>query len=376
MLRFLFDYIKKYRKTFVYSGFCIALSLVLISLARTVDGFAQCYATKVFPLFPNTLGRLFSLLPFSVFELGLYLTFLILFFLLIKILWLALHRKPALKLLVSKIFRRSLCILSSLLLVFTLTGSINYSRAAFASDSGLLIQDSTDEELTRLCLLLIQDASKLVSQIQIDENGSLSLSQMNAREEAVAAMKKLGNLYPTLSDYYPNPKPILLSDAVSYLGITGIYSPFTLEANYNRNVAAFVIPYTLCHELAHLKGYMKEEEAGFIAYSACRDSSSAAFQYSGALNALMYSLNALYENVDKEEYKAVYDQIPEQIRQEFEYSRYYWQQHTAAITSIAKTANDQYLIANAQAAGTKSYGKMVDLLLAEYADVISQGILL
>lgn len=376
MMWILNGYIKKHRKTFIYSGVFMLISLTLLLLSRNNEDFAQWYSSEVYPIFPNSLGRLLSPLPFSIFEIGLYIAFMLFIVYIFKILWMVLHKSPKLKSILSKGFTRGICILSSLFLVFTLTGSINYSRSTFASSTGLPIQNYTQEELTQLSILLIKDIESLVSQVNVDKNGFLSIDQKEINKEAVKAMKNLGKRYNTLSGYYPNTKPILLSKAMSYLGITGIYSPFTLEANYNRDVASFIIPYTICHELSHLKGYMREEEAGFIAYLACRDSNSKALQYSGAVNALIYTLNSIHINVSAETFLSVYSQIPEQVKMELENSRYYWEKHTVPITSIAKAANDQYLIANAQTSGTKSYGKMVDLLLAEYADKLRENELL
>ncbi len=68
-----------------------------------------------------------------------------------------------------------------------------------------------------------------------------------------------------------------------------------MEANYNGHMPEMDIPSTVCHELSHLKGFMREDEANFIAYLACRQSDSAAFRYSGALLAYIYSGNALYK---------------------------------------------------------------------------------
>ena len=43
------------------------------------------------------------------------------------------------------------------------------------------------------------------------------------------------------------------------------------------------IPHTICHELSHLKGFMREDEANFIGYLACIGSDSPDFRYSGYL---------------------------------------------------------------------------------------------
>ena len=44
----------------------------------------------------------------------------------------------------------------------------------------------------------------------------------------------------------------------------------------------------------------------------------------------------------------------------------YWDQFEGPIAQISSQVNDSYLKANQQEDGVKSYGKMVDLLLADY----------
>lgn len=367
---------KQHSKAYTYFGISLLFSAVLLFLSRNVNGFAQWYATYIFPQMPNTLGRLFSPVPFSGFEMGLYLLLISGFSAFVFVFYFILKKPINWQNRLSRLGRISLCTVSSLFLLFTLTCAVNYSRDTFAESYGLPVHNSTNEDLKKLCLILIQDLKELTPQLEFDENGILSLEKVNIGEDARASMEKIGQRYPTLSGYYPKPKPVLFSKGMSYLGITGIYSPFTMEANYNDNISPYIIPYTTCHELAHLKGYMKEDEAGFIAYEASRNSDSKVFQYSGALNALVFSLNALYANVSIDEFKAIYSEIPSQARMELQQSRLYWKEHTAPITSVAKAANDKYLMANAQAAGTKSYGIMVDLLLAAYADELEEDLLL
>ena len=78
-------------------------------------------------------------------------------------------------------------------------------------------------------------------------------------EGAVEAVHGLAEEFPALEGYYPQPKKLLLSEFLSYQGLTGIYSPFTVEANYNGDMTAYNIPFTTCHELSHLRGFMQEE---------------------------------------------------------------------------------------------------------------------
>ena len=365
-MHLIINYISKSRRILLYSGACIFLSLILTVIARSFPGFSQWYGEAVFPVFVNTVGRVFALLPFSAFELMICATFLGLLLFMVWTIYVLLKRTSNVKNYLGITFRRGICILASLLLIFTLTASINYSKPPISAGLDTSVREYSIGELLGLSLLLVDDIIELSDSVAFDEQGLLQLEEVDLGATAAEAMRSLKERYPALSGYYPAPKPIIFSNVVSYLGLTGIFSPFTLEANYNRDVAAFFIPYTICHEFAHLKGFMKEDEAGFLAYLACKNSESAEFRYSGTLNALLYTLNQLYRNADSNLYNAVYSSIPETVRAELAYSRNYWKDHSGVVTSIAKTANDKYLMINAQTEGTKSYGRMVDLLLKEY----------
>ena len=151
---------------------------------------------------------------------------------------------------------------------------------------------------------------------------------------------------------------------MSYQKLQGEYSPFTIEANYNGDMPDTDKPSTVCHELSHLKGFMREDEANFIAYLACRASDSAAFRYSGALLAYIYSGNALYKE-NPERMIAIRDRLCGQARADLAEHNCYWRSFDGAVADISDKMNDTYLRANAQTDGVKSYGRMVDLLLAE-----------
>ena len=51
----------------------------------------------------------------------------------------------------------------------------------------------------------------------------------------------------------------------------------------------------MCHELAHLRGYIFEDEANFISYLACVESDDITFQYAGYLSVINYLINDLYK---------------------------------------------------------------------------------
>ena len=182
---------------------------------------------------------------------------------------------------------------------------------------------------------------------------------------AVGAMHGLAEEFPALEGYYPQPKKLLLSEFLSYQGLTGIYSPFTVEANYNGDMTAYNIPFTTCHELSHLRGFMQEEEANFIAFLACIQSDRTDFRYSGYLSGWVYCMNALYRT-DHEAWQEVRLLLAEEAEQDLEANSAFWDAYEGRISEAADKINDTYLKANGQADGVQSYSRMVDLIVAYF----------
>ncbi len=78
-----------------------------------------------------------------------------------------------------------------------------------------------------------------------------------------------------------------------YLQSSGVYSPFTGEPNYNAIQPDFDLPYVVAHEMAHQRGFAREDEANFIAFMVCTKAAHPYARYSGYLNALRV-LSVLY----------------------------------------------------------------------------------
>jgi hypothetical protein len=153
---------------------------------------------------------------------------------------------------------------------------------------------------------------------------------------------------------------------MSQTEITGIFFPFTMEANVNVDVPDYSIPVTMLHELAHLRGFMREDEANFIAYLAGIKSDNVELNYSGTMLALIIAGNALYDQ-SPELYFEIRKGYSDGVINDIRANSMYWQQYEDTVVStISNKINDTYLKVNAQADGVKSYGRMLDLLLANY----------
>ena len=347
-----------------------AASAVLGACARMVPGFAHTYSITVYPVLVNTIGRFSSIFPFSLSEAGLYLAAV---FCILNLLFLI--KKPLAAL--SRLFFLA-CLL---LFLYTAGCGIYYYRTPFSYEAGMVMEQSSAGELYSLCLFLTEQINSTLTETDHSGDALKGLypgqtedtplpSAAMLRElgmEGVKSMKGLGTAYPQLSGYYPYPKPLMNPRLLSIQQLCGIYSPFTIEANYNREMPYYNIPHTICHELSHLKGFMREDEANFIGYLACIGSDSPDFRYSGYLTGWVYAGNALAK-ADLEAYYGLYGRLAPEAARDLAWNNQFWDRFDGKVAEASTQLNDRYLKANNQEDGVRSYGRMVDLMLAYYRD--------
>lgn len=328
----------------------LLLSLLFQLLARNVYGFSEWYRLHVYPLVVESLGRLFGVFPFSFVEMALYVL------LAAAILYLLRWFHRPLRLLVAFLLLGGLLFFS-----YTLNCGINYHARPFSVCAGLERGEHTREELGALCRFL-------TVQVNANESGALPYRDQSAewRREGVRAMQKLAETFPVLSGFYPKPKEVTVSWILSVQQLCGVYAPFTVEANFNGAMPDYNIPHTICHELSHLRGFMREDEANFIGYLACIGSERESFRYSGYLTGWVYAGNAL-AGVDPELYRELYGALCETARSDLEYNRSFWRRYDGAVAEVSNQVNDVYLKVNRQSDGVQSYGRMVDLMLSYYS---------
>lgn len=348
----------------------IPISLSLIILARQSSFFAeQIFALHIYKWLSQIISTLTGILPISFAEIIILVLPVILLLIIILFLRQIIVDHQNRKIIALKGLLNLLCTGSVVFFLFTLLAGINYYRLPFSHYSKLEIRESSVEELYKLTESLALQANELRKQIpQTDEKDVFQLSESyyKVAKQANEAMKILAKEYPVLVGSYGNPKPILLSPMMSYTEITGIFIPFTMEANVNVHVPDYTIPVTMLHELAHLRGFMREDEANFIAYLAGMASDHVELQYSSTMLALVTSGNALYaQNPDL--YFEIRDNYSDGILKDIRANSAYWAKYEdTVISTVSNKINDTYLKANAQTDGVKSYGRMLDLMLAKY----------
>lgn len=333
----------------------------LLLLTRSSQNAADAYREKIYPFFLHTLGRLSGAFPGSLAEALLAVLILSCLIWLIRGIRRTVKQKRAQRKFWKNGCKNLFLCMAVLLTAFTLTEGPNYYASSFAEQAGLEPDGYSAEELSETYTMLIERANRLSGQVERDEKGIMR-TDSRAEERAAAAMRALGETYPALGGYYPLPKRVWFSQALSLMDITGIYTPFTVEANYNRDMADYNKPFTMCHELSHLKGFMQEDEANFIAFLACEQAEDTDFQYSGAMLGMIYCGNELYAR-DRERYLALSEQRDPQVLRDLRDNSAYWDAYEGIVARFSQKVNDVYLRVNEQAEGVESYDRVVDLLV-------------
>ena len=345
----------------------LLMSAALMILSARVPDFAEWYSEYIYPLAVNTIGRVSGMVPFPVSEIGIYILLATFFATLMRMIIKAAggrKKGKASPVLFASWISGVLLAAGILAFLYTACCGINYHRKSFSEEEGIVTYRYTVQDLKDICLWLTEEVNALSSEMARDASGVMVLGAREG-EGSVEAMQGLAEKFPSLEGYYPQPKKLIVSEILSYQGLTGIYSPFTVEANYNGDMTAYNIPFTACHELSHLSGFMQEEEANFIAFLACIRSDRADFQYSGYLSGWVYCMNALYR-ADRESWQEVRLLLDEAAEPDLEANTEFWDAYEGGISKTADKINDTYLKVNGQADGVQSYSRMVDLIVAYF----------
>lgn len=346
----------------------LPLSFVLVALARLDNRWVEHFFVRfIYKPLSAAVGTLTSLLPFSVTELLAAVVLGLLVFYIVRVIIGIVKNPESIKHRLYKLFINALCAVSVALFAFQICMGLNYYRFEASHYLGLSVRESSVEELYELTKSLADDINYYRERLEEDENGVSVLSDKNRYETSKSAREA----YRSLSDKYSflkaadiRNKPLVTSKLFSAVMTTGIYIPYTFESNINVDVPEFSIPATMCHELTHFRGFMRENEANFLGYLACMESPRDDFKYSGAMMAFSYCYPQL-SKADKELASLVAQNVSDGVMRDLVFEDEYWEPYRKTVTAdISNKVYDSYLNANNQQSGMKSYGEMVDLLLA------------
>ena len=330
-------------------------------LARSPELVERVFARGLYPLLGGRLGCLTRLLPISLGEC----------IVLVLAGWLAVafwrlararERRPRLR----RLRRAALPVAAALYLAFLLLWGLNYQRQPFAVSARLDVRPSRIDELAALGAILVDEANQAREGLPEDGAGIMRLAdgRLHALARTEAGFREAASLYPVLAGCPARPKPLLTSIVFSWLGVTGIYFPFTGEPNVNMTLPDPELPFAAAHEIVHQRGFAREDEANYLGYLACRLHPDPDFRYSGRLAASVYAVNALTALDRKAGDRLDAGRSPG-TRRDLAALMAWAERYRGPAERVSQRVNDAYLRSQGEAQGVRSYGRVVDLLLAE-----------
>lgn len=360
--------------------FLVIINLVLNILAR-IPAVCDIYTDRVFWIWTETYGRITGIFPVSVGEILLILAInYVLIWLLSLILFIFLHKKTGFRKYIQKYSKSVLAFGLIVLLVMTLNCSMLYGCTKL-NINGHRGEEYTASDIRQLWNYVATQCNRLAWEVERDGQGH-PVCCGDLDEAVQNAMQNLSSDYVRFRGWYPHPKPIHFSYMMYQANCTGVYFPFSMEANYNAYLSDLSYGATVAHELSHLKGYIYEDEADFMAYLACIGSDEAYLRYSGYLSILGYLQNdyldtkpdmekdvRLLEQVyaDSEEYTYTEDTYQEIADKESAFHQETIETFQETVETVSDGITDTYM--NYYDA-TPNYAEVTKLMLAYYDGVL------
>ncbi len=233
----------------------------------------------------------------------------------------------------------------------------------FAQRAGLETAPYSVDELASVTTYFARQAAALSDQVARDSEEHFSEDLADCFEAGPEVYENLAREFPCLDITAVRAKPLVCSRLQSILGFTGVYFPFTGEANVNVDAPACLIPATIAHEMAHQRMVASESEANFVGIAACVTSDNVVFQYSGYLMGLIQLCNALYP-VDAQAWQTIVQEcFTAELAADWNDNNAYWAALESPVEEVAEQAYDSFLKGNGQELDMRSYGACVDLLV-------------
>ena len=335
----------------------LGIQILIITILKNYPEFVEKFYSNGLYVGTSTLMRyVFGWLPFSVGDILYTLASLYI------IRWLIVNRKRILKDTLNW-FLDIGATLSIAYFSFHILWAFNYYRQPL-SKSLELEADYTTEQLVAFTEKLIKKSNAIHQELAI--NDSLKVELPYSKSEVLNKVKdgyqKLSKVYPHL-EYHPQSiKKSIYSVPLTYMGFSGYLNPFTNEAQVDGLIPVYKFPTTACHEVAHQLGYAAENEANFIGSLAAIHNEDIYFKYSGYTFALRYCLVELFRR-DPETYRTILGTVNKGILKNYQETQDFWLAYKNPIEPLFKTTFDNFLKANNQSAGIKSYSYVVALLV-------------
>jgi hypothetical protein len=352
--------------------FVLALAIGIFSLFP--EQVEKYYSVGVYPGIATTLRIITRWIPFSLGDILYSLITIWLIIRIVKGIRRIVRKEYSKAIFVEFLYRFTKGVLW-IYIVFKLIWGLNYNRLGIEHQLGIAKPTYTKEEVTQLTHQLIDKMNECRRQIK---DTSLPQPPLDSiYRQAFLAYQNASYEHEFMLYGNRSVKASLFSSVADYMNFTGYYNPFTGEAQIRTDIPRMLVPYVICHEMAHQLGYASESEANFVGYLAAAASSDAytrysvyndLFSYAQGEQIFMYvfmsgkdsSSKAFEEEVIKYN-KEHLDTLVKKDRREV---REFFRKRKNRVAPAISSVYDQYLKMNKQIRGIDSYNEVIGWLLA------------
>ncbi len=265
---------------------------------------------------------------------------------------------------------RGLCFLiflgSLILFLFVSLFLVQHSAAPLASRLGFSVDKHTADQLADYVAYTVEQTNALADKVPRTAAGDCDFGSFRALSALVQEeYDRLASENPVFAVPRPGQgkRSLLGGRIMSLIDLAGYYFPYTGEQIVSADVVPSHIPFDVAHEGAHARGIAPEDECNFAAWLVLKDSGDVRLRYSAWLNAYIYANNALFA-VDRERATALYSSLSGEARHDLSVLNESLRRFEGKLNDLGSAVNDAYIKATGQPEGVRSYGKVVDLLLA------------
>jgi len=344
-----------------WSWILLILFTILIKFSSLYPGFIERYYSNGFYVFISRLQRLlFGWIPFSIGDLVYGFFILVILVKLWQLIRVIFKKKFNRHYLLSGL-KQIIFFILFIYVFFYLFWGLNYSRKNIATQLDLKMTAYSPGELDTLTTVLEERLNYYASYIT-DKRDSF-YKKKNLFRESDLAFQLGAKEYPFLDYETRSIKPSLFSYAGNFLGFQGYYNPFSGEGQVNTTVPIFIQPFVTCHEIGHQVGFGKENEANFAGFLACRLHPSPVFRYSVYFDMFNYAVNELYRQ-DSSKAKSYLEKLDPLVKKDREELKNFFRKYKNPIEPVIMWAYNEYLVANNQPSGKKTYSEVIGFLIA------------
>ncbi|MBO9620428.1 MAG: DUF3810 domain-containing protein [Niabella sp.] len=341
----------------------IALVLIIKALSFFPNIVEKIYTQDFYNVVSKSLRFLFGWLPFSIGDVFYICSIILLLVLLVRVIK-RLFTGKLRSIRWKRHFSNAVLVLLMLYIIFYAAWGLNYSRPGIEQQFGLNVEHITVKDLDTLVQSLHDRINRDAAAMPLADRDSLLNTAFLFKQSSVAyqiAKKE----YPFLNSKPVSVKRSLFSEGMNYIGIQGYYNPFSGEAQVNTTIPVFLLPSVVTHEIGHQAGYAKESEANFMSFLTSRKHPSIHFQYSTDFVMYMYAAGELFR-LDSMKVKQYDSTLHPQVKKDIRTYIDFYRKYRNRIEPVIHWLYGNYLRANNQPSGNRSYDEVVIWLIGWY----------